>query len=182
VATAREKALANEAEEQRRHEMAELAAMLAKIALAVERRHHEAATQEKALADKANKQHCHKTDAQEKVLADNAELQRCQVLAKCAAVLAESVSAKEQRCQEMADCAAVLAEMTLAKKRCCCEAVESGRTLRETALAEERLSSLLAERAAEPELATARVAVLADLALPKPALAKDKWRQEKGCH
>jgi hypothetical protein len=159
--------------------MAELAAMLAEMALAVEQRCHEAATRENALADKANKRCCHETATQEKVLADNAESQGCQVLAKRAALLAESVSAKEQRCQELVDCAAVLAEMTLAKKCRHREVAESGAMLRETALAKEQLCSLLAEQATEPELAAAQVAVLVDLALPKPALAEDKQHQEK---
>jgi hypothetical protein len=59
------------------------------------------------------------------------------------------------------------------------EAGECGTTLREMALAKERCCSLLAAQAAELALATARVVVLVDLASPKPALAKDKQRQEE---
>ncbi len=59
------------ATEQFCHEMAHLTAMLVKMAST---RLHEAATQEKALADEANKQ-C-QAAAQEKALADEANKQR----------------------------------------------------------------------------------------------------------
>jgi hypothetical protein len=55
--------------------------------------------------------------------------------------------------------------MTLTNERHCWEAAERGGTLGETALAKERHRSLLAVQAA-------------GLALPKPALAKDKQHQE----
>jgi hypothetical protein len=55
--------------------MAELAAMLAEMVLAMELRCHEAAKREKALASKADKQCCHKTAAQEKALANDAKSQ-----------------------------------------------------------------------------------------------------------
>ncbi len=69
--------------------MAELAAMLAEMALAPEHCCHEVAMWENALADKTNKQRCHKMAVQEKTLAYNAELQRCQELAEHTAALAE---------------------------------------------------------------------------------------------
>ncbi len=142
-------------------------AMLAEIALTVEQRSHEAAAQEKALAN-------------------DEESQRCRESAARAGALVALVSAVEQSCQESADCPAVSAEMTLANKRHCQKEVECSAMLGETVLAVERLCSLLATRAAELALATAQVAVLADSLLPKPALAKDEQRQEetaeKQCH
>jgi hypothetical protein len=72
----------------------------------------------------------------------------------------------------------VLVEMTLAVEHCCREAAECSAALGEMALAEECRGSLSAVQAAESALAAAQVAVLADLALPKPALAKEKWCQE----
>jgi hypothetical protein len=94
----------------------------------------------------------------EKALAKEADEQRCQEEAACAAASAEITLAKEGHCHKMAQLAAMLAEMVLTA---------------------ERRRSLLAARAAESALATAQVAVLADLRLPKPVLAKDKWRQEE---
>jgi hypothetical protein len=200
AAATREKVLAKEANERRcqekavcasalvemvlakewhHHKMAQLAAMLAEMALTAEQHCHEAATQEKALADKANKQHCHKTAAQEKALANNTELQHCQGSAAHTAALAELVSEVEQSHRESADCPAVSAVTTLANECCHQREAERGTTLGETALAVEQRWSLLAVRAAELVLAMARVAVLADLSLPEPALAEDKWRQEE---
>jgi hypothetical protein len=46
-------------------------------------------------ADKANKQHCHKTATREKFLANNAKAHCCQELVAYAVALAESVLAKE---------------------------------------------------------------------------------------
>ncbi len=77
------------------------------------------------------------------------------------------------------DCAAVLAETTLANEHCCQKASKRGLTLREMALAKERHCSLSAAQAAGSALAMAQVMVLVDLALTKPALAKDKWHQEE---
>jgi hypothetical protein len=105
-----------------------------------------------------------------------------ELTASSAAALAESLSAAEQSFRELADRAAVLAETTLANERCCWEATECGTTLGEMALAKERCYSLSAAQAAELALATARVAVsadLANLALPELALAEDKRRQEE---
>ncbi len=73
----------------------------------------------------------------------------------------------------------MLAETTLADERHCQKEAERSAMSGETVLAVEQRCSLLAAQAAEMELATARVAVLADSLLPKPALAKDKWRQEE---
>jgi hypothetical protein len=162
---------------QRCHEMAELAAMLVEMALAMEQRCHEVARREKALADEADKQCCHKMAMQEKALADDAKSHHRQKLAERTAAFAELVSAKCH--QELVDCNAVLVETTLAKKHCCQEVADCGAMLRERAPAEEQRCSLLAEQAAGPELAMAEVVVLADLALPKQALAKDIWRQEE---
>ena len=55
------------------HKMAQLAAMLAEMALTKEQHRHEAATWEKALANEANKQCPHETAMQEKVLAKDAK-------------------------------------------------------------------------------------------------------------
>jgi hypothetical protein len=112
------------------------AAMLAEMALTAEQRCHEAAMQEKALAD-------------------DAESQRPQELAAPAAALAESVSAVERSCQESADHPAVLAETTLANKRRCQKEAERGAMLEKTVLAAEQRRSLLATRAAELALAMA---------------------------
>jgi hypothetical protein len=133
--------------------------MLVEMALTAEQRHHEAAAQEKALAN-------------------DAELQRCRELVARAAALAESVSAVEQSCQESADRPAVSAEKTLADERRRQKEAERGAMLGETALAAERCRSLSTAQAAELALATAQVAVSANLSLPEPALADDKWRQE----
>jgi hypothetical protein len=198
-----EKALANKANKQQRQELAERTAALAESVSTAEKRCSlfaaplKTATNsavEKALAELAEfaaswaamlaemaltaEQHCHEAAAQEKAFANDAKLQRCQELAARAAALAESVSAVEQSCQELADHPAVLAEKTLANKHCCQKEVACGTMMGETALAMEQHCSLLAARAAELALATARVAVLADLLLPKPAFAKDKRRWE----
>ncbi len=134
------------------------AAMLAEMALTAEQRCHEAAAQEKALAD-------------------NAKLQRRRESAAHAAALAELVSAVKQSCRESVDCPAVLAETTLADERCCQKEAECSAMLGEMALATERRCSLLAARAVELVLATVQVAVSADSSLPK--LALDKQRQEE---
>jgi hypothetical protein len=99
--------------------------------------------------------------------------------AKCAAASPELALVEERHLQESADCAAVLAETTLADKHHCQEAAEGGTMLGETALAKEQCHSLLAVQATESALAAARVGVLAVLALPNPALVKDKQRQEE---
>ncbi len=92
---AREKALANEANEQCRAATQEKA--LADKAY----KQHQAATQEKALADEVNKQ-CHQvTAARENALADDAFEQRCRESAKCAAALAESALAAKQAAVSM---------------------------------------------------------------------------------
>jgi hypothetical protein len=161
------------------HKMAQLAAMLAEMALTAVQHCHEAATWEKALANEPNKQHCHETAAQEKTLVDDAESQHCPELAACAEALAELVSAVEQSCQELADRPAVLAETTLTDERCRQKEAEHGAMLEKMALAAEQRRSLSAVQASELALATARVAVLVDLLLPEPALAKDKRRQEE---
>jgi hypothetical protein len=153
--------------------------MLAEMALTTEQRCHEAAMQEKALADEADKQRCHETAAQEKALANNPKLRRRQEAAARAEALAELVSAVELSCRESADCPAVLAKMTLAERRHCQKEAECGATLGEAVLAVEQHCSWSAARAAELALATAQVTVLADSSLPEPALAKDKWRQEE---
>jgi hypothetical protein len=88
-------------------------------------------------ADKANKQHRHKTDTCKKTLANNAKVQPSQDLDKRAEALAELVSAAEQGRQESEDPTAVLAKMTLANEHCCQEAAEHGEMLGETALAKE---------------------------------------------
>ncbi len=98
--------------------MAQLAAMLAEMALTVEQCCYEVATREEALTDEADKQRCHEVAAQEKALANNVESQRRRESAARAAALVELVSAMEQSCQESADHPAVLAKMTLANKRC----------------------------------------------------------------
>ncbi len=116
---------------------------------------------------------------QEKALADDTKSQRCRESAARAAALAELVLAVEQSHQELADRPAVLVEMTLANECRCQKEVECGATLGETALATEQRRSLSAAQAAELTLAMAQVAVSADLSLPKPALAKDKQRQEE---
>ncbi len=136
------------------------AAMLAEMALTAEQRCHEAAAQEKALAD-------------------NTELQRCQEFAAPAAALAELVSAVKQSRQESADCPAVLVETTLADESRRQKEAERGMTLGEMVLAAEQRCSLLEARAAELAVATARVVVLADSFLTEPALAKDKRHQEE---
>jgi hypothetical protein len=87
---AREKALSNEANEQRRAATQEKG--LADEAY--ERRR--AATQEKALADKVNKQRRQVTAARENALANDAFEQHYQESAKCAAALAESALAAER--------------------------------------------------------------------------------------
>jgi hypothetical protein len=84
----------------------------------------------------------------------------------------------EQSHRKLADGPAVLVETTLANEHHYQKEAERGAMLGETALAAERCS-LLAARAAESALATAQVVVSADLLLPEPALAKDKWRQEE---
>jgi hypothetical protein len=124
-------------------------------------------------------QRCHEAAAQEKALADNTELQCCRESAARAVELAELVSAVEQSRQKSADRLAVSAERTLADKRCRQKEAERGKMLGETALAAEQHCSLLAAQAAESALATERVVVSADLLLPEPALAKDKRRQEE---
>ncbi len=77
------------------------------------------------------------------------------------------------------DHAAVLAETTLTNEHRCWEAAKRCAMLGEMALAKERHRSLSRVQAAETALAMARVVVLADSALPKPALAKDKRHQEE---
>jgi hypothetical protein len=62
--------------------------------------------------------------------------------------------------------------MNLANERCCLEAVECGVVLGETALAKEQRHSLLVVQATELALATAQVAVLVDLVLPKHFMAR----------
>ncbi len=96
---AREKALADEANEQRRPATQEKA--LADEAYERCR----AATQEKALADEVNKQRRQVTAMQENALADDAFEQRYQESAKCAAASAELALAAER--------AAVLTDLTL---------------------------------------------------------------------
>ncbi len=117
-------------------------------------------------------QRCHEAAAQEKVLANNAVSQCCQELAACTAALAELVLAMEQSCQELADCPAVLTEMTLANEHHRQKEAECGTMLGETALAKERRCSLLEARAAESASAVVQVAVLANSSLPEPALAE----------
>ncbi len=90
--------------------VASWAAMLAEMALTTEQCCHEAAMQEKALAD-------------------DAKLQRCRESAARAAVLAELVSAVERSRQELVDCPAVSAETTLANKHCRLKEVERGAML-----------------------------------------------------
>ncbi len=111
-------------------------------------------------------QHCHEAAAQEKALANNAKSQCHQESAARAAALAESVLAVEQSCQESVDRPAVLAETTLANEHCCQKEAERGAMLGETALAVEQRCSLLVAQAAESALATAQFAVSADLLLP----------------
>jgi hypothetical protein len=128
-------------------ELAEFAAswavMLVELALTAEQCRHEAATQEKALAN-------------------NAKLQCCREWAARAAALVESVSAVERGHQESADCPAVSAGATLADECHCQNEAECGGMLGETVLAMERRCFLSVARAAESALATARVAVSAD--------------------
>jgi hypothetical protein len=159
--------------------LAQLAAMLVEMASTVEQRCHEVSMHEKALANKIDKQRCHKTAAQEKALAGNAKLQRCRELAACTVALAELVSAMEQSVQESVVHPAVSAETTLANERHCQTEADCGALLGEMALAVEQPHSLSAAQAAELALAMARVTVLADSLLPKPALAENKRRQEK---
>ena len=75
------------------------AAMLVEMVLTAEQRFHEAAAQEKALAD-------------------DAESQRHQESAACTAALVELMSAMEQNGRKSADCPAVSAKTTFADKRC----------------------------------------------------------------
>jgi hypothetical protein len=159
--------------------MAQLAAMLAELALTAEQRCHEAATREKVLADKANKQRPHETATQEKALADDAKAQCRRESAAHTVALAESVSAVEESPRELADCPAVAVETTLVDERCCQKEAERGATLGETALTTEQRRSMLAAGAAELALAMAQVMVLADLSLPELVLAKDERRQEE---
>ncbi len=82
-------------------------------------------------------QRCHEAAVQEKALADDAKLQRRQELAACAVALAESVSDTEQSCRESADFPTVSAERTLADKHCCQKEAEHSVMLGETTLAAE---------------------------------------------
>jgi hypothetical protein len=140
-----------------------------------------AASWAKMLAEMAltAEQRCHEAARQEKALANDAKSQRCQESAARAVTLAESVSAVEKSCRESADRPAVSAETTLANEHHRQKVAECSAMLGETVLATERRCSLLAAQAAELALAMARVAVSADSLLPKLVLAKDKQRQEE---
>ncbi len=98
--------------------IAQLAATLAEMALTAEQGRHEAATWEKVLADKANKQ---RDDAnkqgqeavQEKALADKASKQR-RAAARDKALANE---ANEQHCHKLAKWATTLATKALAEDK-----------------------------------------------------------------
>ncbi len=76
-AAAREKALADKANKQRHHKLAERAAALAELALSKERHPHEMAKHAAMLAKKvlAEERRCHKMATQEKALANEANKQ-----------------------------------------------------------------------------------------------------------
>jgi hypothetical protein len=166
-AAAQEKALANK---QHCHEASTWAKALAdkqhchraaaqEKALANEQRCHKAATWAKASIYEDDKQCCHETAMQEKALANNANEQHCNKIAAREKALADDTN--KQHCWESAERAAALAESALAAEHHHWESVECTAAL------------------AEPALATEQAAVLADLALPELALAKDKRRQKE---
>ncbi len=150
-------------DEQRRHEAAEGAAALAELALINEQRRHKAAEQAAALAELAL-----------------AKEQRCHEVATQTAMSAESSLTNERRRYKAAAQAVELAELVLAKKQ-----HHHKTTAREKALADDACKQRCRESAkctaalAKLALAVKQTAVTADLALPEPALAEDKRRQEE---
>jgi hypothetical protein len=156
-----------------------------------------------AASSLADKQRRHKASKLPLALAELtlANEQRCHEAAEQAAALAELALAKEQCRHEAATQTAMSAESSLANKRChheaAAQAAESAelvlpekqhchkRTTREKALADDTCKQHCQESAectaasAKLALAAERTTVSADSALPKPALAEDKQRQEE---
>ncbi len=193
-AAIQEKALADEANEQRRqevaaldatlaemelateqfcHEMAQLAAMLGKMAST---RLHEAATLEKLLANEANEQ-C-RAAAQEKALAKEAN-ERRRAAARENALADE---ANNQRCHKSAERAVALVELVLSEEQHHHEVAKQAAMLAEKALAKERRhhkmatqEKALADEANKQRRAAAQEKALADEANEqRRAAARDK--------
>jgi hypothetical protein len=155
AAAAREKALANEADERRWQD-----------ALAKEQCHYEANDQR--LQDAlANKRCCHEADARDAASVELtlAEEQRRRESAERAAAMVENALATEQRRQESAECATATAEIALAAEQRRQELAE-----RAAATAEKVLANEVDEQRCQEEAAHA--AASADMALA----------EERRCH
>jgi hypothetical protein len=151
------------ANERYRHEASELALALAELMLANEQRRHEAAKRALASAELAlAKEQCRHDAATQTAMSAESSLanERCRHKAAArAAELVELVLAKKQRCHET-----TMREKALADNACeqhCQESAECTAALAKSAFPSER------------------TAVSADSALPEPALAEDKGRQEE---
>ncbi len=153
-----------------------------------------------AASSLANKQRCHEAFKLASVLAELAltNEQCCHEAAEQAAALAKLALAKEQRPHEAATQAAMSAERSLANERCrhdtAAQAAESAELVLaemqrchktkawEKALADDTCKRHCRE-SAKCYAALAKFAeptrVSADLALSKPDLVEDKWRQEE---
>jgi hypothetical protein len=201
--SAREKALAQAADEQRCHKAA---AASAELALIEERRRHNASiwaalsSTASSLADKqcrheasklalalaelplTNEQHRHKAAKGAAALAELAlaEEQRRHEAATQTAMTAESSLANERCHQEAAARAAELADLVLAKKQRRHEMTTQEKALANDACKQRcQESAECTEASAKSALAAERTMVLADSALPEPALTEDKQCQEE---
>jgi hypothetical protein len=188
VATTREKALANEADEQGCQESADRAVVSAESTLANERHRRKAVEHATALATKAlAKEQCHQELADRAAVLAESTLasKHCRREAAERAMASETKAlSKERRCRETADHAAVLAKSTLADERCRREAAECATASATKALSKERHCRELADCAALSAESTLinkhhhREAVERATALAELVLAKECHHRE----